>query len=118
MPGAGGKRVAEPDLEAELQKVEAPARLVQSNQSGRDDAFLVEWTLDDKDDPHNWSTPYRAWLTFVLGMLALSASSASAIIAPANLTIARYLGVSQELVPLNVSLYVYICLRLLHCPTH
>ena len=108
MPGAGEKRGVEQDLEAELRKVEAPARLVQSNQSGRDDAYLVEWTHDDKDDPHNWSTPYRSWLTFLLGMLALSASSASAIIAPANLTIARYLCVSQELVTLNVSLYVYV----------
>ena len=114
MPAAGEERVEGPDLEAGEGNIETPARLVQSHQSNRDDAYLVEWTHEDKDDPHNWSTPYRSWLTFLLGMLALSASSASAIIAPANLTIARYLGVSQEVVTLNISLYVYVYSQLLH----
>ena len=114
MPGAGEERVEEPNPEADEEKLEDHPRLVQSHQSNRDEAYLVEWINEDEDDPHNWSTPYRAWLTFQLGMLALSASSASAIIAPANLTIARYLGVSQELVTLNVSLYVYVYFQLIH----
>ena len=106
MPGAGKERTEDEHLGADEERVGQLPRLVQSHQSNRDDAYLVAWTHDDKDDPHNWSTPYRSWLTFLLGMLALSASSASAIVAPANPTIARYLGVSQELVTLNISLYV------------
>ncbi len=108
MPGAGEERIEEPDLNADGKKAEAPARLVLSHQSGGDEACLVNWESDDKENPHNWSTLYRSWLTFQLGMLALSASLASAIIAPANLTIARYLDISREVVTLNVSLYVYV----------
>ena len=39
-------------------------------------------------------------------MLALAASLASSIIAPANPVLVKYLGVSEEVVVLNVSLYV------------
>ena len=76
------------------------------NQDDEDKAYLVDWASNEPQNPHNWSTPYRAFLTFQLGMLALAASSASAIIAPANSTIAKYLGVGQEVVTLNISLYV------------
>lgn len=70
--------------------------------------FLVDWEPNDPENPHNWSTTYRTWLTFQLSMLALAASSASAIIAPANATIARHFHIGQEVVVLNVSLYVYV----------
>ena len=69
-------------------------------------AFLVDWDDNDSDNPHNWSTLYRGWLTFQLSMLALAASLASSIIAPANPVLAKYLGVSEEAIVLNVSLYV------------
>jgi hypothetical protein len=69
-------------------------------------AFLVNWDHNDPENPHNWSTPYRAWLTLQLGMLALASSTASAIIAPANPTVAKLFHVSQDVVVLNVSLFV------------
>jgi hypothetical protein len=41
-------------------------------------------------------------------MMALAASLASSIIAPANPVIARYIGVSEEAVVLNISLFVSV----------
>ncbi len=69
--------------------------------------IVVTWDGDDdKENPQNWSTSFKSWVTLQLSMLAFTASLASSIIAPANKTIAEYVGVSEEVVVLNVSLYV------------
>lgn len=68
---------------------------------------LVTWDGDtDKENPRNWSTGYKSWITFQLGMLALAASMGSSIISPAGDTIAEYVGVSQEVSVLSISLYM------------
>lgn len=69
-------------------------------------AFLVKWDAGEKTNPRNWSTGYKAFITFELGMLALSASLGSSIIAPAEPAISAYLGVTQEVTVLSISLYV------------
>ncbi|KAH9808623.1 putative transporter [Teratosphaeria destructans] len=70
------------------------------------DPYLVDWHAGDPRNPRNWSTPYKGFITFQLGMLALSASLGSSIIAPAESVIASTFGVSEELTVLAVSLYV------------
>lgn len=72
-----------------------------------DPAFLVKWDTDDAENPYNWSTLYKTWVTFELSMLALAASVTSSMIAPANHIIAEYIGVSDTVAVLNVSLFVY-----------
>ncbi|EMC96487.1 hypothetical protein BAUCODRAFT_476915 [Baudoinia panamericana UAMH 10762] len=72
----------------------------------KDPAFKVEWEPGETTNPRNWSTLYKAFITFLLGMLALSASLGSSIIAPAEPFIASYLGVSEEVMVLTISLYV------------
>ncbi|KAK5112252.1 hypothetical protein LTR62_004413 [Meristemomyces frigidus] len=74
--------------------------------AGEKEAFKVKFDGDDKTNPRNWSTMYKAFITWQLGMLALAASLGSSIIAPAEPTIATYTGVSQETMVLAVSLYV------------
>ncbi|KAK4900200.1 hypothetical protein LTR27_002424 [Elasticomyces elasticus] len=69
-------------------------------------AFLVKWDDGEKANPRNWGNGYKAFITWQLGMLALSASLGSSIIAPAEEAISEYTGVSQELTVLCVSLYV------------
>jgi hypothetical protein len=76
------------------------------DQAAEEKAYLVDWADNDPGNPHNWSTGYRSWHTFQLSVLALAASLASSIIAPTNLVLARHLGVSQEAIVLDVSLYV------------
>jgi hypothetical protein len=74
----------------------------------RDDpAFIVKWDTNDPDNPLNWSHGYKSWVVFQLSMLALAASVASSMIAPANPILARYLGVSDTVVVLDISLFVY-----------
>jgi len=70
------------------------------------DPFLVEWEPQDPQNPRNWPTPYKAWITFQLGMLALAASLGSSIICPAEPAIAAYLGLSEEVAVLVISLYI------------
>jgi hypothetical protein len=68
---------------------------------------IVDWDgPDDKENPRNWTTLYKSWLTFQLSMLALAASMGSSINAPADDTIAKYVGVSNEVAVLGISLYV------------
>lgn len=69
--------------------------------------ILVDWDGDnDQGNPRNWSTLYKSWITFLLGMLALSASLGSSIISPAEDTIATYVGVGSEVSVLSISLYM------------
>ncbi|KAI9705368.1 MAG: hypothetical protein M1820_005198 [Bogoriella megaspora] len=70
------------------------------------DPYLVEWEPSDPKNPRNWSTGYKSWVTFQLGMLALAGSLGSSIIAPAEPLIAAYTGVSSEVTVLTISLYI------------
>ena len=82
---------------------EAPLSLEQDE---HDDAFLVKFDPGERTNPRNWSTAYKSFLTFVLGMQALCGSLGSSIIAPAEAVIAQKFGVSTEVTVLCVALYV------------
>jgi len=71
-----------------------------------DEAFLVKWEPEESANPFNWSVTYKSWVTFQLSMLALAASLASSITAPAESIIATYVGVSDEVSVLSISLFV------------
>ena len=70
------------------------------------DPFLAKWEPEDNANPRNWSAAYKWWITLQLGLLALTASLASSITAPAEPAIAEYTGVSVEVTVLSISLYV------------
>lgn len=57
---------------------------------------IVKFEENDSENPRNWSSIYKVWITFQLGMLALSASIGSSIISPGEDAIAEYVGVSRE----------------------
>lgn len=81
----------------------------QTNAVGHDneaDPNIVVWDKDDKENPFNWPSTTKVWITFQLGMLAMAGSLASSIVSPANETISNYLGVSKEVGVLAVSLYM------------
>ncbi|PCG89667.1 Major facilitator superfamily domain, general substrate transporter [Penicillium occitanis (nom. inval.)] len=71
-----------------------------------DPEYIVKWAPNDPLNPQNWSDRYRWWVTFQLGLLALVGSLGSSILTPADDTIARYIGVSNEVSVLSLSLYV------------
>ncbi|KIW11066.1 hypothetical protein PV08_10365 [Exophiala spinifera] len=97
-----------PDLEAQkITESQVPEEQVVRQEKTVDDEFIVKWDGDDDpENPQNWSTSFKSWVTAQLSMLAFTASLASSIISPANPTIAAYVGVSEDAVVLNVSLYV------------
>lgn len=77
----------------------------QTEQNAKD-PNIVHWEENDKENPRNWSTAYKSWITFQLGMLALAASLGTSIISPAENAIAEYAGVSSEVAVLAISLYM------------
>ncbi|KAJ9499473.1 hypothetical protein H2202_005056 [Exophiala xenobiotica] len=92
------------DTASEVEVEQGPANGPREEEK---DGIVVTWDGDDdKENPQNWSTSFKSWVTLQLSLLAFTASLASSIIAPANKTIAEYVGVSEEVVVLNVSLYV------------
>jgi len=94
---------ASPDPNDDQPSMNVPVHQVVSEKG----EIIVTWDGEnDPENPQNWSTSFKSWVTFQLSMLAFAASLASSIIAPANDTIAAYLGISEEVVVLNVSLYV------------
>ncbi len=70
------------------------------------DSYLVDWEPNDKANPRNWSTAYKSFITFQLGMLALAASLGSSIISPAEDAIMAYTHISSEVAVLPISLYI------------
>src|ERR1700712_4785716 len=69
----------------------------------REDPNIVVWEEGELDNPRNWSTIYKSWVTFLLSMLALAASLGSSITAPAQDAMAEYVGVSHEVSVLSIS---------------
>lgn len=92
--------------EVDVEKDATPATPANGPPKDEKDAFKVDFEEGDKANPRNWSRARKAFMTFQLGMLALSASLGSSIIAPAEPKIAAYLGISEEITVLAVSLYV------------
>ncbi|CAD0086286.1 unnamed protein product [Aureobasidium mustum] len=83
---------------------EEAAEIAKEKEEG--DPFLVGWDPGEKNYPMNWSSGYKAFITFVLGMLALAASLGSSIISPAETQIAEYTDISGEAAVLVISLYI------------
>lgn len=90
-----------PDLEKN-----AGAEAPMNDTDGSSDPYLVQWDDDDKANPRNWKPLYKAFITFLLGMLAFTGSLGSSIILPAQRSIADEFDVSTEVAILIISLYV------------
>ncbi|KFY58949.1 hypothetical protein V496_05906 [Pseudogymnoascus sp. VKM F-4515 (FW-2607)] len=96
----------QPDRDFHCPDVESIASTRQHNDSTIAGSELVDWNLNDPDNPRNWSSSYKYWVTFQLGMLALAASIGSSITAPAGKEIAKYTNISSEVSVLSISLYI------------
>ena len=87
---------------------ENPSHVNSEKEKEKDEkkSYLVDWEPNDKANPRNWSTSYKSWITFQLGMLALSASLGSSIISPAEDAIMAYTHISSEVAVLPISFYI------------
>jgi hypothetical protein len=84
----------------------ASARSPADTSHNDQDPNLVTWKPNDRLNPRNWSTTYKSWLTFQLGMMALTASLGSSILSPTEDVLSEIFGISKEVTVLNVSLYM------------
>ncbi|MCO5589964.1 hypothetical protein L7F22_043933 [Adiantum nelumboides] len=69
--------------------------------------IIVHWEGDDDpENPLNWSTWYKCWLTVLAAVLVLNSTFTSS--APNGVTpeLIRYFGFSQEVATLTISLWV------------
>ena len=85
---------------------EDPTQAPSEKEQDEKNAYLVDWEPNDEANPRNWSTSYKSWITFQLGMLALSASLGSSIISPAEDAIMAYTRISSEVAVLPISFYI------------
>lgn len=99
--------VPPPPLPASSRPADAEKGKVE-HAGGGPDPNLVKWEENDPENPHNFSTAYKCWITFQLGLLALSASLGSSIISPAETELKAYLNIGTEVSILPVSLYMYV----------
>ncbi|RAK94076.1 bicyclomycin resistance protein [Aspergillus costaricaensis CBS 115574] len=97
--------VPPPPLPASSRPADAEKGKVE-HAGGGPDPNLVKWEENDPENPHNFSTAYKCWITFQLGLLALSASLGSSIISPAETELKAYLNIGTEVSILPVSLYI------------
>ena len=90
----------------DVEKGPEPEQPPSNDQNPQSDDFLVKWEENDAANPRKWTPLYKAFIVFLLGMLALAGSLGSSIIAPAESKIAEEMHVSTEVTVLCVSLYV------------
>ena len=104
LANAPDSRAQQPEI-ADLEK-KAGAEPPRKETTASLDPFLVQWDDNDKANPRNWHPLYKAFMTFLLGMLAFAGSFGSSIILPAVGSIAEEFRVSKEVTILCISLYV------------
>lgn len=70
------------------------------------DLYLVTWLPDDPEDPRNWSTTWRWYITGVAAISVIQVAFASAVITGDFKGIERDLHVGSVVTALSVSLMV------------
>lgn len=98
-PGSDPERGLEPQNQE-------PSNPDSTNARDEERAFLVSFPPGDRDDPKNWNSYFKAWITLVFGALAFAGSAGTSIIVPAEGVLSEYLHVSTEVTVLLLSLYV------------
>ena len=74
--------------------------------AANDKAYLAAFPPDDPANPHCWSTTWKSWMAFQMGMLAFVGSFGSSVISPAQDALVSKFHISAEVSVLSVSLFV------------
>ncbi|KAI5841257.1 MFS multidrug transporter [Tricharina praecox] len=67
---------------------------------------LVTFTIDDPDNPKNWSKAYKWWITMVIAVMCFIVALCSSVITPGIKGVQEEFGVSREVALLSVTLFV------------
>jgi len=68
--------------------------------------YLVDWVLNDPDDPYNWPRTRKWAITAQLAVTTFTVAFGSSVYAGGLKYVVHDLGVSEELAILGISLYV------------
>jgi hypothetical protein len=80
---------------------------VKSNKTGRIERFeLVTWTINDPENPKNWSKPYKWWCTMMVAITCFCVAFNSAVVTADIKGPAEEFGVSEEVALLSITLFV------------
>lgn len=71
-----------------------------------EDYELVTWTVDDKENPKNWSKAYKWWCTMCVALTCFVVAFNSAVITADIATPSEELHVSREVVLLSITVFV------------
>lgn len=69
-------------------------------------AVEMSWNKNDQENPKEWSTAFKIWITIQMTFLSTIGTGGTSITSPAQATLASYANVSQEIAVLAISLYV------------
>lgn len=82
-------------------------REVQSNKTGKTERYeLVTFTVDDKDNPKNWSKAFKWWCTMVVAVTCFVVAFNSAVITADLVGPQVSFGVSEEVALVTVTVFV------------
>lgn len=116
MSSASSANPAEPDLEkftpaASLKQNEPESQPQLPSDEPVIDPNIVTWTSpEDPENPQNWSTTRKLYLTIIFALPTLVVSLVSSIFSSADAVLAEKFGVSSEVTILGTSLFVLVCL--------
>ena len=86
-------------------KSPSPERGHADSEKGKD-SWLVEWTMHDPDNPRNWSSPKKVFVTFQICFLTTSVYIGSAIYTAGISGVEQEFRVSQVASLLGLTLFV------------
>jgi multidrug resistance protein len=82
-------------------------REIQSNRTGRTERYeLVTFTVNDPENPKNWSKAYKWWCTMVVACTCFTVAFNSAVITANIEGPAEEFGVSEEISLLAITMFV------------
>jgi len=80
---------------------------VRTNRTGQiEEKSLVTFTINDKENPKNWSKAYKWWCTMTVALVCFSVAFNSAVITANIAAPAEEYHVSQEVALLSITVYV------------
>ncbi|KAF7925274.1 hypothetical protein BELL_0179g00090 [Botrytis elliptica] len=94
------------DVEAQGEKEKEDALRLEREKEEHD-PNLVTWDgPDDPDNPMNWGTKKKWFITVILGLMTFVVTFASSVFSTATIVVAELYGVSEEVAVLGTSLFV------------
>ncbi|KAF9451214.1 MFS general substrate transporter [Macrolepiota fuliginosa MF-IS2] len=93
-----------PDAQPESSAADKPR--IYPGSGTPEDPYIVDWDLNDPEDPYNWSKTRRWFITAQLALTTFTVSFGSSAYSGGLQDITRALNISDEIAILGISLYV------------